>query len=843
MKKIRAVRRRPSQSHFHKLEGRSGQRELRDEVKRRHDRYRELVEQSHEGIWRFELDEPIDIHLPIEEQIHLMMERGYLAECNEAMARMYGYLDRSELIGMRLSQFLIPEKEENQLYLRSFIQCKYKLSDVDSVEQDRNGRILHFRNNLIGVVKDHKLICAWGMQKDITTEVENREVLQRSEERLRMASEAGGVGIWEWNIQTNELFWSDRVKHIFGFPSSLPVTLDDYLQILHPDDRQSTEELIRNALSALRGTQFVNEHRILVNGATKWVVGLGETFFDENGQAIRMSGTFIDVTEHKRAEIKATQLRDVGSQLAKAITQQQLADVIKDFAMQSLQAQAVSVHCRRDPGPELELIMAQGYEPGALEAMQKLSWDASHPIARAGARGELLFQRDNPSFCVIPANLNQRLLGAITIQYGEQQSFDNDFQQFILAFADQCAQAFERARLYEMERMARREAEAANHAKSRFLANMSHEIRTPLGAIIGFAELLHEEGISDEERTDCIARIARNGHLLADMINDILDLSKIESEKLEVEHIDFEVIPLVQEVISLLQLKAQEKSLRLVLAAVGHLPEVIHSDPTRLRQILINLLGNAIKFTDRGRVEIRMSCERSAEGAAQLRFTIVDTGMGIPATQHSRIFEPFLQADSSTTRKFGGTGLGLAVSRGLAQALGGDLKLLKSTVGEGSSFTFTINVGSTNAQTLPANPQQLQRKAPMQQELAGLRILVVDDNPDNRTYISSFLSSAGARIETAVNGVQAVELATQRDYNIVLMDIQMPELDGIGAMRYLKSQDYSKPVLALTAHAMTGDRENSLKAGFQDHLVKPIDRAHLIQAIKKHTGGLELSGS
>jgi PAS domain S-box-containing protein len=843
MKKHRVVRKRFPHSHFHSLlQSRPGQRELRDEVRRRHDRYRELVEQSLEGIWLVELDEPIDVRLPMERQIHLMLERGYLAECNDAMAGMYGYTNRNDMNGMRLKQLLIPEKEENQLYLRSFIQNGYKLSDVESVEQDKHGNIVHFRNNLIGVVKDQQLICAWGMQKDTTREVENREVLQRSEERLRMASEAGGIGVWEWNIQTNELFWSDRAKQIYGFPPTYPVTMDDFHRSVHPDDKEHTTRLIREALNAQGENRFSIEHRILINGRMKWVVGLGETFFDETGQAVRLSGTLIDVTEHKRAEIKATQLRDVGLQLAKAITLEQLAEVIKDFATQHLQAQAVSIHCRRDPDSGLELIMARGHGPEAIKAMQSLAAEADHPIALAEARGEPWFQQDPRSLCAIPIILNQHHLSIIGLEYHERQSFDKDFQQFVLAFADQCAQAFERARLYERERMARREAEAANQAKSRFLANMSHEIRTPLGAIVGFAELLHEEGVSDEERADCLARILRNGHLLADMINDILDLSKIESEKIEVEHIDFELIPLVQEVIGLLQLKAQEKNLRLVLAAAGHLPDIVHSDPTRLRQILINLLGNAIKFTNQGRIEIRMSCDHSERGETQLRFTIVDTGIGIPAAQQSRIFEPFLQADSSTTRKFGGTGLGLAVSRGLAQALGGDLQLLRSAVGEGSSFTFTIDAGPVTS-----NPQLGYHPAPHEtaahQELAGLRILVVDDNPDNRTYIGSFLTSAGALIETAVNGLQAVELATKREYNIVLMDIQMPELDGFGAMRYLRSHDYSKPVLALTAHAMTGDRENSLSAGFQDHLVKPIDRSSLIQAIRKYTGGMELSGS
>ncbi|WP_176737030.1 GAF domain-containing hybrid sensor histidine kinase/response regulator [Oligoflexus tunisiensis] len=828
MKKLRAAKKRVSYSQMNPLlQVRARPRHWRDEVKWRHDRYRELVEQSNEGIWLFELDEPIDIRLPAEQQLNLMMEKAYLAECNRAMASMYGYANHSDLMGARLHQLLVPENEENRLYLQAFIHNNYRMVDVESVERDRHGNVLHFRNNLIGIVKDRWLIGAWGMQKDITKEVENREQLRRSEERLRMASDAGGVGLWEWNVATNELFWSDRAKHIFGFPLQGDRTMDDIRNAIHPDDRSHVQDLITAALKPSHG-RFIADYRLLANGSIRWVHAFGEVFFDEQDQPLRMSGTVVDITDSKRAERIATQLRDVGSQLARAMTWHEVATIIKDFATQNLNAQAVALHRPSASPHNLELVLAHGYDEGARPQAQALS--------------QPFFQQEPRSLSCIPVILNQDLLGIITLEYEQPQEFDSDFQRFVLTFADQCAQAFERARLYEKERSARQEAEAANKAKSKFLASMSHEIRTPLGAMIGFAELLNEEGISDEERRDCNARILRNGHLLADMINDILDLSKIESERLEVEQIDFAVIPLVQDVIGLLQLKAQEKNLRLILAAVGHLPEIVHSDPTRLRQILINLLGNAIKFTDKGRIEIRLSCDRNPDSGAQLRFTIVDTGTGIPESQQSRIFEPFLQADSSTTRRFGGTGLGLAVSRGLAQALGGDLHLVKSVVGEGSTFSFTINIGTT-APIAPASPSAPQRKGASAQELKGLHILVVDDNPDNRTYISSFLASAGAVIETAANGLQAVELAMQREFHIVLMDIQMPELDGFGALRYLRSQSYAKPILALTAHAMSGDRENSLNAGFQDHLVKPIDRAGLIEAIRKYTAAAHEAGS
>ena len=351
------------------------------------------------------------------------------------------------------------------------------------------------------------------------------------------------------------------------------------------------------------------------------------------------------------------------SSLARVITLQDLSNVIKQFATQILQAQTVTFYSCSEDNFSLQLLSSSGLSQAEADVLRVVSRNSLVPIAIAGFEGREVFREQAPSFCAIPIQLHQRILGVIGLQYNDQQTFDKDFQRFVLTFADQCAQAFERARLYEIERSARQEAEAASQAKSRFLANVSHEIRTPLAAIIGFAELLTEDVVLPDEQAHCINRILRNGQLLAEMLNNILDLSKIESEKVEIEQIDFELIPLVEEVISLLQLKAQEKGLQLALTAIGLLPDIIHSRSDRLRQILINLLGNAIKFTEKGSVEVRIIAETTPVRNDQLRFSIIDSGIGIPPNQQSRIFEPFMQADSSTSRRFGGTGLGLALSQ------------------------------------------------------------------------------------------------------------------------------------------------------------------------------------
>lgn len=390
-------------------------------------------------------------------------------------------------------------------------------------------------------------------------------------------------------------------------------------------------------------------------------------------------------------------------------------------------------------------------------------------------------------------------------------------------------------------------AEAANQAKTRFLANMSHEIRTPLGAILGFAELMKDPAQTPNDRLDCISTILRNGELLSRVINDILDLSKIESERLEIERIACHPLELLGEVTALLNLQAQEKGLELnIVVSQGTLPKRVLTDPTRLRQILINMIGNAIKFTARGSVEVQIESrpKKDDPGRFVLEFLIRDTGSGISEEQQERLFQPFLQADTSTTRIYGGTGLGLVLSQRLARALGGDLSLQSSQPGQGSTFALTVDIGSQD------ELNALELKAAHEVKVAhsesrvingvfawtdpvDIKVLLVEDAPDNRVLVSRFIKAAGARVECVENGLEGVREALSGCYDLILMDIQMPRMDGFEAVRLLRREGYRKPIVALTAHAMKEDREQCLVAGFDDHLVKPLNRAALLATLRR----------
>ncbi|MBN8626865.1 MAG: response regulator [Planctomycetes bacterium] len=391
-------------------------------------------------------------------------------------------------------------------------------------------------------------------------------------------------------------------------------------------------------------------------------------------------------------------------------------------------------------------------------------------------------------------------------------------------------------------------AAAANVAKTEFLANMSHEIRTPMNAILGYADLLINEGDISKAppaRVEALRTIQRNGEHLLTIINDILDLSKLDADKMSVEAVECSPLRLVADVESLMRVRARSKNICLESSLLTDVPATIQSDPTRIRQILVNLVGNAIKFTEHGGVRIEVALKPSAKPT--LHFDVVDTGLGMTDEQAARLFQPFTQADTSTTRHFGGTGLGLTISRRLARLLGGDVVVLRSKPGQGTTFRLTVPLGSTSNVDFisPAAAQRLLRdEAPsgpvsepvVRDELQGLKILLVEDGPDNQRLISFVLKKAGAEVTICENGRDAVDEAwsnfqTETPYDVILMDMQMPIMDGYEATALLRSRGYPLPIIALTAHAMADDRRKCLDAGCDEFATKPIDRVQLIRGI------------
>jgi signal transduction histidine kinase/ActR/RegA family two-component response regulator len=388
---------------------------------------------------------------------------------------------------------------------------------------------------------------------------------------------------------------------------------------------------------------------------------------------------------------------------------------------------------------------------------------------------------------------------------------------------------------------AQQKAEQANQLKSEFLANMSHEIRTPMAAIVGFAEILADQATTPQQ-LDAVGTIQHNGEYLLELLNDILDLSKIEAGEMKVEM--FRCLPhqIVAEVASLMRVRATKKNLKMKVDFAGPLPEVIQTDPTALRQILINLVGNAVKFTESGEVSI---VTRFVDDSIspKIIFEIVDTGIGMTEPQIGMLFRPFTQADASMSRKYGGTGLGLTISKRLAQMLGGDVSV-ESAPTQGSTFRVTIATGQLEGIRMldrmreAAASQQRSKRRQSNVKLAG-RVLLAEDGVYNQKFLTLFLTKAGAEVTVADNGQVAVDMALQatgegRAFDVVLMDMQMPVLDGYAAATCLRDCGYTGTIIALTAHAMSDDREKCLAAGCNDYGSKPIERADLLELVAKY---------
>lgn len=401
-----------------------------------------------------------------------------------------------------------------------------------------------------------------------------------------------------------------------------------------------------------------------------------------------------------------------------------------------------------------------------------------------------------------------------------------------------------KAHVDELEKL-KHQAESANVAKTQFLANMSHEIRTPLASVMGFAEILSQEGISIEEKARSADAVKRNGRLLMRLIDDILDLSKIEAGKLEFERTPFDLNELIKDVEASLSFRAKEKGVSLHFRRTGETKAHYVSDTVRIKQVFLNVIGNAVKFTHRGEVTVELDIRgkdlTQAIGANfdWITLRVTDQGIGLSSEHSRRLFQPFGQADASTSRNFGGSGLGLVISREIARALGGGLELVSSEEGKGSTFQVKLLLEKVPSLSkgAEAEPSIDMTKTAAPADLSAKNIMVVDDSPDNLTLIELFLQDTKAQMTFAKNGYEALDLLMEKKFDLVLMDIQMPGKDGHETTEEMRQLGFRKPIIALTAHATKSEQVKCIASGCDAVMVKPIDRKKLVQLIMSELQG------
>ena len=639
------------------------------------------------------------------------------------------------------------------------------------------------------------------------------ERLEESEERFRLLARTSPSVVWRVDSNGSVTYINERMEAITGIPASA-VKGTAYLDWIHPEDRESVDERWRETIEA--GRNWREEVRLLLpDGRILWLLSLAAPFHSPEGRLAGYIGTGTDITDLKRVE---TELRESEERFVR------LAEASPSIVFRTdTEGRATYVNDRWQELTGLPAGSWQGHGWASAIVPEDQS-EAFESWGRAVAAGgpwehEIRFPRASG--------------GEVWVLSRAVPTHDAEGR--IDGYVGTSTDITEMKEAERQLIQAKEDAEAATRAKSEFLANMSHEIRTPMTSILGFSHLLTADSqfsrMPQDWRTG-LETIERSGRHLLRLIEDILDLSKIEAGRLSFEVSPCSPFTVLEEVTGLLRARAESKGLSLECHPSDNVPRIIHTDAVRLHQILTNLVSNAIKFTDRGTVSIDIY--RCEDGL--LAFEVKDTGIGMNEVDRRRVVEPFVQVDTSTARRHGGTGLGLSISRRLCELLGGEITI-ESRLGEGTKVTARIAIAPHPGPEPRREP--IDRAAPIPgKELEDRRILVVEDSEDSRLLITLMLEREGACVVTAEDGRSGVDraLAAAREdepFDAVLMDIRLPGTDGSAATRELRSSGFASPIIAITAHAMRGDRARCLAAGYDEYLTKPIDGPELIDALAR----------
>jgi PAS domain S-box-containing protein len=710
---------------------------------------------------------------------------------------------------------------------------------------------------------------------DITEQKRTAAVLMESRQGLAEAQRIARLGNWDWNIATGELRWSDEIYRIFGLESQkFGATYEFFLGMVHPDDRELVDRSVNEALSDRK--PYSMDHRIVLSDSSMRIVHeAGEVIFGPDNKPLRMVGTVQDITERKRAEewtTRAYQQQGILQEILQlSLENIPFAEVLECTLEKILSIEWLPIKRRGaiflSERETLELKSHRGFSREILASCKAVPYGKCI-CGLAAEKGSVQFTAcvderhviryegmlPHGHYCV-PIKSGKKVLGVINLYVDEGHLRNKQQEEFLETVADTLAGIIERRRAEEALMHAKMaaeetnkrlekavecaskmaiEAEAANNAKGQFLANMSHEIRTPMNGVLGLSALMLETPL-DPEQKEYATMIKSSADALMTIINDILDFSKIEAGRLEIEITDFDLEAMIEETCDVLAMQPQKKGLEFTYSIAPEVPSLLKGDPGRLRQIITNLVGNAVKFTQRGTISLKISLEQKMNGWALMRFDIRDNGIGIPPEKTGTLFEAFTQVDSSTTRKYGGTGLGLTISKRLAEMMGGEVGV-ESELGKGSNFWFTAVFGLQDA---PIGAEDAGETA-----LSGLKVLVADGNEASRDVLVRMLSQWGCAFEAVSDGPAALKRLREAAsgggrYDAVILDKGLPGLDGEETALAVKSD----PVLSGTRFIMMTPVSDQgyitrLKGiGISCHVTKPVKKRQLLSCLMKGKTG------
>ncbi|MDZ7740246.1 MAG: PAS domain S-box protein [Bacteroidota bacterium] len=741
---------------------------------------------------------------------------GKILDVNKYGAEYLAY-KKEELIGESVWKVVFGEDIERvRKQIGKIIEQKVAKSELEFRKVSKDGTMLYVQEKVHLLLDDQghasELLI---MCRDITPMIRAQEQIRINEERLRLAVDSAREGTWDRNFKNGELFLSGYLKEIFGYREDDDIDIDYvWNHLVYEEDRERVLEQINKHIEG-KTEGYDTEYRICKkNGEIIWIVEKGRVVErDENGKAVRMTGVIIDINDKKQMQ---EALRE-SEELLKAFTSampddaylvNELGKFIRIF--KSHENPAVT-----ESQQDIFTLFPYDVAKIAREVIRK----TIHTQTSQRWEYKINLKHETKWYEGITANLSIRI---------------KDKQMVVWVARD----ITNRKRLEQNLIASKKEAEQANKAKSEFLASMSHEIRTPMNNIIGMTDLALETELTDEQKEYADIIRSSSEHLL-DIINDILDLSKIEAGKVEYNKSLLKLDETIREVILANKPNAQDKGLILESHINSDVPNEVSGDRIHLKQILYNLIGNAIKFTEKGecRLEVLRQTEKQGNTGIMLRFIVTDTGIGIPADKLESIFETFSQAHSGTNTQYGGTGLGLTITKKLVDKLGGTIQV-ESKEGKGSTFSFCIPFDSADHTKTTPTLQANDTSGKADPTVGGLRLLVAEDNDLNQKLILKMLKNRDHQITLVENGKEVIRELEKDVYDAILMDIQMPVMDGMEATRAIRKGDPEKintriPIIAVTAYAFEEDRQKFIDAGMNDFIPKPINSMKLEEVLQK----------